>query len=402
MTIKIAHITTIDLSLRYLLLSQLRSLVEEGYEVVGISSPGPDVPAIEAAGIRHIPVPMTRRVFTPFADLRAFVNLYRVIRRERLTIVHTHTPKAGVYGRLAARLAGVPIIIHTSHGLIFNEKSHRFWRYFVIGAEKFAARCCDLILSVNEEDIDETIKAGICEPSKIHVQGGIGVNLAVFDRALFSPEQIARRRQELGIPPHARVVGFVGRLAAKRKGFLDFLAAGQRLVQQMPDAYFLIVGAADAGRPDAVEPTVACDYGIHDHCRFLGWRPSSELPLLYCLMDILVLPSLTEGYPVVVMEALAMQVPAVVSDVKGNREAVEHGRTGLLFPFGDVQALTQSMVRLLNDPETARRMGEQGRQVALERFGERLTFEKLQAEYARLLLAKGLPLPRVRLASYLQ
>ncbi|MDH3845534.1 MAG: glycosyltransferase, partial [Myxococcales bacterium] len=112
---RVAHVTTVDLSLRYLLLNQLQRIQQEGYEVFGISADGPDVTAVEAAGIPHFAVPMTRR-FTPLADLRTLWSLVRVMRRERFDVVHTHTPKAGLLGQVAARLAGVPIVANTLHG----------------------------------------------------------------------------------------------------------------------------------------------------------------------------------------------------------------------------------------------------------------------------------------------
>ena len=120
------------------------------------------------------------------------------------------------------------------------------------------------------------------------------------------------------------------------------------------------------------------DYGIADHCHFLGWRPNEELPLLYSLMDVLVLPSLFEGLPRAIMECSAMGVPAVATEVKGNREAVEHGRNGLLVPFADVPALSDAITELLTDKEKAQRMGEAGRRIARERFDERHVFEKVR------------------------
>ena len=165
------------------------------------------------------------------------------------------------------------------------------------------------------------------------------------------------------------------------------------MLERLPNVRFLVVGEADQGKPDAVEPSAAAEYGIEDACLFLGHRPNHELPQLYKVMNVLVLPSLFEGVPRVVMEASAMQVPAVVTDVKGNREAVEHGRNGLIVPLGNVQALTDAIVDLLTDREKAQRMGEEGRHLALQRFDERLVFEKVKAEYARLLRQKGFPVP---------
>lgn len=388
---RVCHVTTIDVSLRSLLLNQMLSLREAGYDVVGISTPGPDVAALEAAGIRHIPVTMTRNV-TPFADLRSLWKLVRVMRRERFTIVHTHNPKPGLLGQLAARLAGVPVVVNTLHGFYFHEHMRPAARRFYVSLEKVAARCSDLILSQNREDIDTALKEGICPPAKVRHLGN-GIDLGVFDPDRFGAEEVSRRRADLGVPPGAKVVGFVGRLAARRKGFLDFLKAGAEVARRVPEVCFVVVGEADHGKPDAVEPEVAKEYGLWERCRFLGQRPNAELPGLYSVMDVLVLPSLFEGIPRVVMEAAAMRVPAVATDVKGNREAVESGRSGLLVPLGDVPALAAAVVKVLGDRSGAWQMGEEGRRLALERFDERLVFEKVKAAYAELLARKGLAVP---------
>jgi glycosyltransferase involved in cell wall biosynthesis len=397
--LKIAHITTVDMSLRYLLLNQLHSIQQSGYEVIAISAPGPEAPVIEQAGIRHIAVPMTRN-FTPLADLGSLMRLYGVMRRERFTIVHTHTPKAGLLGQLAARMAGVPIVINTLHGFYFHDHMAPAARRFYIQMERIAARCSDVILSQNSEDIQTAIKEGICRPEKIKHLGN-GIDLALFDRTQISHLALKQKRAELGIPDSAQVVGFVGRLAARRKGFLDFLAAGRKLVRQLPNIWFLIVGDADHGKPDAVSPDAARDYGIAERCIFLGQRPNAQLPSLYALMDVLVLPSLFEGVPRVVMEASALCVPVVASDVKGNREAVIHGGNGRLTPWGDVAAITSALFAILSAPDQARRMGAAGRQMAIERFDERLVFQRIKAEYSRILQEKGLSIDEPYAASKL-
>lgn len=388
---KIAHVTTIDQSLEYLLLHQLCSLQQAGYRVVGISTPGLHVPAVEATGVRHIPVPISRNL-TPLADLLSLWRLYRVMRRERFAIVHTHNPKPGLLGQLAARLARVPVVVNTVHGFYFHEYMPPLSRRFYIALEQLAARCSDVILSQNEEDIGTAIREGICPPQQIKFLGN-GIDLTWFDRARFSPGEIAAKRAELGLAPDALVIGFVGRLAVKRKGFLAFLMAAKRVAEQVPGVRFLVIGETDYGKSDAIESSAARDYGVEDACLFLGQQPNRQLPLLYSLMNVLVLPSLFEGLPRVVMEASAMGVPAVVSDVKGNREAVEPGRNGLLVPLNDVAALSEAIVAILGDPERARAMGEQGRRIAEERFDEQLVFDKVKAEYARLLAAKGLAAP---------
>jgi glycosyltransferase involved in cell wall biosynthesis len=389
---KVAHVTTIDMSLRYLLLNQMRSIQHAGYEVVGISSPGPDVPTIEAAGIRHIPVSMTRRV-TPLADLVSLWRLYQVMRRERFTIVHTHNPKPGLLGQLAAHMAGVPIVVNTVHGLYLHDHMHPLWRRFYIAMEKIAARCSDVILSQNRDDIQTAIKARIWPPEKTRLLGN-GIDLARFNPDLFSESDIARKRVEVGLPDGVSVVGFVGRLAAQRKGFLAFLQAANLIIQICPQVRFLIIGEADRGKNDALGLEIAEENGISQACIILGWKSNSELPILYLLMDTLVLPSLFEGFPRSVMEASAMGIPAVVTNVKGNREAVEQGRNGILVPLGDISALAEAIIELLADPQKAQRMGREGRRMALERFDEQRVFEQVKAEYVHLLRAKGLLPPR--------
>ncbi|MBU0490774.1 MAG: glycosyltransferase family 4 protein [Chloroflexi bacterium] len=384
----VAHITTIDRSLRYLLLNQLRSIQEAGYRVVGISAAGPDVPVIEAASVRHIAVPMTRR-FSPLADLASLGRLYRVMRRERFTVVHTHTPKPGLLGQLAARLAGVPVVVNTLHGFYFHEHMHPAQRRFYIATERIAARCSDVILSQNSEDIHTAIQEGICSPSQIRYLGN-GIDVQRFDPGAIAAPEIARVRAEIGLPDAAPVVGFVGRLV-QEKGLLELFAVIREVQKQIPDVHLIVIGRADNQKPDAITPAAAQAYGVADICHFVGQR--QDMPELYALMDVFVLPSHREGFPRAPMEASAMQVPCVVSDVRGCREAVQPGRNGLLVPLSDVPALARAIVALLTDGEQARHMGEAGRHLALERFDERRVFATVKAEYARLLREKGLPAP---------
>ncbi|MCL4872099.1 MAG: glycosyltransferase family 4 protein [Anaerolineae bacterium] len=383
--LKVAHITTIDLSLRFLLLNQLQSLRAAGYEVMGISCAGPDVPVLEASGIRHIPVPMTRR-FSPLPDLLSLWRLYRVMRRERFAIVHTHNPKPGLLGQVAAWLAGTPIIVNTVHGFYFHEGMKPFWRRFYITVEKIAARCSDVILSQNSEDMVTAVTTHICPPDKIKYLGN-GIDIARFNRDCLPPETISYTRAALGIPSGAPVVGFVGRLVAE-KGILELLTAVRQVIAQQPQTRLLIIGPLDGEKADALTPAVAADYGLADTCIFSGMR--QDMPELYALMDVFVLPSHREGFPRSPMEASAMGVPCVVTDIRGCREAVIHGRNGYLTPLGDIDALAAAILDLLADKDKARQMGQNGRQMAEELFDEQLVFARVKAEYTRLLQARGM------------
>jgi glycosyltransferase involved in cell wall biosynthesis len=382
---RVAHVTTIDLSLRYLLLRQLGAIRERGYRVTGISSPGPDVPAVVAAGIEHEAVPMTRRV-TPFADLVSLFRLYRAMRRGGFTVVHAHNPKPGLLAQLAARLAGVPVVVNTLHGFYFHERTRPAVRRFYVALERLAARCSDVILSQNEEDVETALRERIARPGQIRLLGN-GIDLSRFDPVRIGPEARRRTRAALGIAEDAPVVGFVGRLVAE-KGIGELLEAARSVRARVPDARFLLVGMLDLEKADHVTPQVAERLGLGDVCVFTGTR--QDMPELYRAMDVFALPSYREGFPRAPMEAAAMRLPCVVTDVRGCRQAVAHGRNGLLVPVGDAGALAEAILALLGDPELARRLGEEGRRRAVAEFDERRVFAQVLAEYERLLREKGL------------
>lgn len=390
--IKVAHITTVDISLRYLLLNQLRTIQQAGYEVSGVSAAGVHVPAIEAAGIRFIPAPMVRHSsLTPGADLRVFWYLYRLMRREQFTIVHTHTAKADLYGQIAARLAGVPIVLSTLHGFYFHEHMPAHWRRFYITLAKIGAVCSDVILSQNPEDLQTARDEGIA-PEKMKYLGN-GIDVVRFNRARIDERILAQKREELQLAAGGPVVGFVGRLV-RDKGILELLQAVRVIRETNPEVRFLFIGMVDQAKADVLTPTIAEEYGVADVCVFAGHR--EDMPDLYALMDIFVLPSHREAFPRSLMEAAAMALPCVVTNVRGCRTVVEDGRNGLHVPLGDVSALTKAILYLLNHPEETRRMGEQGYQMAQERFDERTVFQTVKSEYLRLLKEKDISTAGVR------
>ncbi len=377
--VRVAHITTIDLSLRYLLLNQLRYLQSRGYEVTGISAPGPDVPALEAAGIRHLAVPMTRRM-TPGADFRALLQLVSLLRREQFDIIHTHNPKPGLIGQIAARLAGVPIVVNTIHGLYFHEQSPWLRRTVFSSLEHVAAMCSDRILSQSREDVDTLLALRVCRPDVIRHLGN-GIDISRFLPGIVPPDVVARERASLNLGD-GPVVGFVGRLVAE-KGLPELLEAAANVRARVPSVRFLIVGPADDKKADALSPETARTYGVADICRFVGMR--NDMPLMFALMDVFALPSHREGVPRSPMEASAMGVPSVVTDVRGCREVVEHERTGLIVPVKSPTALAQGILRMLEQPDDARRWGRAARELAETRFDERRIFEIVAEEYDRLL-----------------
>ena len=387
--LKVAHLATVPITIQVFLLNQLKSLVKAGYEVTSISAPGPEVASIEAAKIRHIPVPMTREM-KPLADLISLWHLYRVLRRERFTIVHTHTPKACLYGQLAARLARVPIVVSTVHGFYFHENMSSLRRCFYTAIEKIAARCSDTIFFVSTEDAVTSRREKIGNKSKLVELQGIGIETRRFKRTALTEDAIKQTRREIGLPVGVPVVGFVGRLV-KEKGILELLCAAQIILQQIPETRFLIIGPVDKSKSDALTPRIAERYGVSEHCIFTGKR--QDMPELYSLMDAFVLPSHREGFPVSVMEASALGVPCIVTNVRGCREAIKDKYNGLVVPLGDVRALADAILDLLTNRDKAQKIAENGKRVALRDFDERRVFKTVETEYARLIKAKDTSKP---------
>jgi len=381
MTIKVAHITTVDVSLRYLLLNQLLFLQSVGYEVCGVSSPGPAVPLLQSHGIRHFPVPMTRSSATPARDLRALCQLYALFRREKFDVVHTHNPKPGVLGQVAARLARVPVIVNTVHGLYIHERMPAWQRRFFVLLERIAGACSHAVLSQNREDVRTGLAMGIWRTDQVRLLGN-GIDLARFDPARIAPHESVAARRSLGIPGSARVVGFVGRLV-REKGLPELFRAVHRVREQVPEVRLLVVGSPDSEKADRVDERLAAECGVGDVVVFAGTR--DDMPALYGCMDVFVLPSHREGFPRALMEATAMRIPCVATDVRGCREVVVHGRNGVLVPVGDEAALARAIAGLLRDESVAKRMGGEGRAVAVAEFDEREVFRRVAAEYDRLL-----------------
>ena len=386
---KIAHITAVDGSLRYLLLNQMQAIQSHGFEVVGISSPGSNVSHIEAAGVRHIGIEIPRKI-RPYHDLRALIELVRVFRRERFDLVHTHTPKPGLLGQLAARFAGVPLVVNTLHGFYFSDETPSAARRLFILVEKIAAKCSDRILSQNPEDIQTAIRLGIA-PESILFELGNGVELSRFQRESIADGVTAGLREELGLDV-GPVIGFVGR-CVREKGLVELLDAFKIVRETLPAAQLVCVGRIDNDRGDAIDTQYAEQMGLGDAVHFLGLR--QDIPELLTLMDVLALPSHREGFPRAPMEAAAMGIPSVVTDIRGCRQSVQHGETGLLVPLRDPTSLASALLRILNDASYAAELGRRAANYARQEFDEQRVFQRVVDCYRQLCECKGIPFPAV-------
>ena len=376
--LRVAHLTTTDLTLRYLLLGQLRRLSAEGYEVTGISAPGPNAGALQAEGIRHLPWRNATRSWNPVADVRALAELVALLRRERFDLVHTHNPKPGVLGRVAARLAGTPLVVNTVHGLYATPEDRLRKRAAVLGLEWLAGRCSDLELYQSEEDLAWAGHLRLARKGRSHLLGN-GTDTGFFDPAQVPPERAAALRRELGLPADALVVGAVGRLVAE-KGYRELFAAARAVRQADPRVRFLAVGAPDLEKADAIsEAELAAAAG---DVLVTGWR--DDVRDLLAVMDVFVLASWREGMPRSAIEAAAMGRALVLTDIRGCREVARHDREALLVPPRDPGALAAAISRLAADPALRERLATAARGRALERFSEKDVAERVVAHYRRL------------------
>jgi glycosyltransferase involved in cell wall biosynthesis len=382
--VRVAHLTTVDSSLRFLLYPQLRAVVELGGEALGISAPGPWVDGLERDGIRHIPLPSSTRGFDVVADLRAARDLYRVLRRERPDVLHTHNPKPGLYGRVLGRLVGVPIVVNTVHGLYATETDRLAKRIVVYALEAIASRFSDAELIQNPEDLAliERLRLAPREHAKLL---GNGIDLTRFRPERFTPDYRSRVRAGIGVDDGEVLIGYVGRLVAE-KGLLELFDAVRTLDKR---CRLLIVGPEDRDKPDALPQSVIARARA-DGAIFLGQR--DDVDELYAAMDMFALPSHREGFPRGPMEAAAMALPVVTTDVRGCREVVEHEVNGILVPVRDPAALASALQRLCDDPTLRGAMGSAGRRRALEMFDEKRCVDIVLATYRDVARAKRLTL----------
>lgn len=365
------------MAIRFLLLGQLLHLKAIGYEVTAICSSGPWISEIEAAGISVETAPLARSI-SPLTDLIGLYRLIALFRKQKYDLVHTHTPKANILGRLAARLARIPFVVATEHGFFFYGKRGLSF-YLHTWLARLGARLSDRVLVINQEDLDIAQTWGICRAEQVvYIKGGVGV-----DTDYFFPRQAdsTEIRKSLGLSTNGPVVGIVGRLTLE-KGHGDFFRAAASIKDSWPDAQFLVVGQADVVEQDLIE-SLSDQAGVRQNTFFMGWR--TDLPTLYTAMDVLVLPSYREGLPVTLMEAAAMGLPAVATDIRGCREVIVDTETGLLIPLGDWQALARAIIWLLNSPEERKRMGQSARHRAEDLFEATKVYQQVEAVYGELL-----------------
>tara|TARA_R110002049_G_scaffold293219_7_gene478116 strand:- start:1120 stop:2268 length:1149 start_codon:yes stop_codon:yes gene_type:complete len=374
---KLIRVTTIPNSLGKLLTGQLHYM-SKYYEVIGISSGGKNLIKVEQQeGVRVIPVELTRSI-TPLKDLQSVYHLYKVFKKEKPFIVHSHTPKAGTTAMLAAKLAGVPHRLHTIAGLPLLEATG-VKRTVLNLVEKITYACATKIYPNSFGLQDIILKAKFTIKNKLKVIGNgssNGIDTSFFNPDLYTPEANQKLRTELGFSPEDIVYTFVGRLVAD-KGINELILAFKKLAALKTNVKLLLVGTFET----ELDPLnkASLDYIYNNHTVLgIGWQ--DDVRPYFAISDALTFPSYREGFPNVVMQAGAMKLYSIVTDINGCNEIIKEGVNGTIIPVKDSDALFAKMLQFYEQKATLY-SPDKCREEMIANYERSYVWEQLHKEY---------------------
>ncbi|MDD5542642.1 MAG: glycosyltransferase family 4 protein [Acidobacteriia bacterium] len=341
----------------------------------------------ERYGVTPVQIQELGRAIHPWSDALAFKKIYQLIREFRPDVVHTHTAKAGVLGRVAAWMLDVPVIVHTFHGHVFHSYFGNARSAFFRWIERVLSRMSTRIIAISDNVKQDLMLYHIAPPEKIVVVP-LGLDL---DSLLSVEHHRGTFRKELGLGPNDKLVGIVGRVV-KVKNLEIAVKAAERVIQRLPATHFAMVGDGDE-KENLVR--LIAQRGLERHITLLGWR--RDLENIYSDCDLALNTSLNEGTPVALIEAMAAGLPTVATNVGGTANVVVQDVTGYLCPSGDAEALAAAMINILGDQRRAREMGRAGRERVRQRFSKQRLVRDLDSLYTNL-LSKGEGFPAEKTA----
>jgi lipopolysaccharide/colanic/teichoic acid biosynthesis glycosyltransferase len=381
---RLLRITTVPISLKLLLNGQLKYFTDRGVEVLAVSADGPEIAGGKVDGVPHQVVSMTRKI-TPVSDLLCVFRLMRIIIEFKPDIVHTHTPKAGLLGMMAAWICRVPVRMHTVAGLPLMEKSGLL-RWILIQIERITY-CCATDVYPNSYGLKTYIENNILDTPKLKIIGmgsSNGIDTAYFSRNESLENQALEIRTKYGIASGDLVFSFVGRVV-RDKGITELAGAFRKFRQdaRLQSKVFLVIVGPLEQDLDPLDDQVLEFLRDDDHVTLAGYQ-SDVRPWLMA-SDIFVFPSYREGFPNVVMQAGCLGIPSIVSDINGCNEIVEDGHTGIIVKPKDESALYNAMLKLAENEPIRSRLASGARQKIQQDFDQRNVWEKLEVEYNDLL-----------------
>lgn len=372
----LVHVATVPESLYYFLEGQARDMRERGMVVHGIASSGEMLERFASANGAEVHTVEMKRSISPMSDLRAVLELYRIFRRIRPDIVHGHTPKGGLLAMISARLAGVPLRIYQIHGLP-HVTATGAKRLILLTCEWISCRLATRVLCVSESIRSKAMTDRVCSAAKSRVIGRGSIN-GIDTVTKFNPDRTCRAeaRREFGLPPDALVIGFVGRVV-RDKGIGELLAAWDTLRNQFPNVHLLIAGPEE--HQDSASDLLKAKLAGDSRITYVGAVLSPVS--CYAAMDILALPSYREGFGLVSLEAAAMGLPVVATNIPGCIDSVRDGVTGILVPARDPRALAAALGVYIQNSELRRTHGRSGRQRASSEFKQKDIWNALFIQY---------------------
>ena len=383
---KLIRITTVPLSLKVLLKGQLRFMASNGFDVKGVSSEGEELREVhENEGIAVEAITMSRKI-TPFQDLKSLWEMWNFLRKEKPQIVHTHTPKAGIIGMLAARLAGVPHRLHTVAGLPLMEATGTK-RKILNFVEKLTYSSATMVYPNSKGLYDFILQNNFTQSNKLKIIANGSSN--GIDTVFFSPDQVTETervtlREKLNIQPDDFVFVFVGRIVSD-KGINELIKAFSELqtVENKPAGIKLLLVGGLENDLDPLNSETLAEINQNKDIISVGFQ--QDVRSFFAIADALVFPSYREGFPNVVMQAGAMGLPSIVSDINGCNEIIIEGENGLIIPPKNVEKLKEKMLTLAKDKNLYTKLKGNSRRMIENRYEQSVVWNALLEEYEGLL-----------------
>ena len=373
--IKILELCAVDFTVKNLLLPLIDRLSAEDFEVHTLCSAGEKVKELRKEGYKVKTVSISRRI-SVISNIISLIKIYQFIRKEKFDIVHVHTPIACVLGRIAAKIAGVPLIIYTVHGFYFHDGMARWKKEILISFEKIMSNFfTDLIFTQSKEDEKTAVNVGIIAKNKIfHIGNGVDINKFKLNNV--SIDWLAKRK-EFNIDLKAKIVCFIGRII-REKGVIDLVYAFKNVLNELPETILLIIGDNKANERDleTKNETVFLinKFNIEENIIITGYR--NDIGDLLAMVDVFVLPSYREGMPRSIIEAMAIGKPVIATNIRGCREEVINDKTGYLVPIKNPRKLASAILKILKNEKLASKMGQYGRARVEAEFNEEIVLEK--------------------------
>jgi len=381
---KLIRITTVPISLDKLLEGQL-SFMNKKYQVIAVSSNALELEKIgKKEGVAVCSLALTRKI-TPLKDLMALLKLYWFLKKEQPFIVHTHTPKAGTVGMIAAKLAGVPIRLHTVAGLPLLETTG-FKRKILNIVEKITYSCATKVYPNSKGLKEIIIENNFTNSTKLKVLANgssNGINTAFFNPQLVTQIQKETLSKQLGIQQEDFVFVFIGRLVGD-KGVNELVSAFKKLQNaSLLNSHFslLLVGPLETDL-DPLRKNTLQEIEKNPNIISVGFQ--QDVRPYFAISDCLVFPSYREGFPNVVMQAGAMGLPSIVSNINGCNEIIKEGENGWIIPVKDTAAILNTMENCLTNSEQFNKVKENARQLIVDRYEQKIVWEAILEEYKAL------------------